>query len=135
MRHPDRQPHELDDVIVFSHDAAQSWRTAREVDGFLASELRLALKTEATVVAPVRDGVPFLGCRIFPHTIRLGRRKLVRWCRRFRDAVRAHEADIEPAPAQLRSLASVHAHVAAFDTGAFRRRVACRLIKGTSAAV
>ncbi len=64
------------------NDKAKRW---------VESERELEIKTEATVVAPESQGVPFLGLRIWPNCWRLRRERFVRsrqtWARR----VRQHE--------------------------------------------
>ncbi len=74
----------MDDVIVFARSKALCWRVHDAVAGWLQTERGLALKDEATIVAPVRDGVPFLGLRIFPSCWRLQHGRLFRTRRRQR---------------------------------------------------
>lgn len=74
----------MDDVIVFAQTKAQCWQVHDAVRAWLEVARGLAIKAEATVVAPVREGVPFLGLRIFPACWRLQHGRLFRTRRRQR---------------------------------------------------
>ena len=50
----------------------------------VSENLKLQLKKKATFIAPVMQGIPFLGFRIFPGIIRLKHDTLVRFKRKFR---------------------------------------------------
>jgi len=63
----------MDDFILFSDEKPELHFLYVKMKNFLGSELQLQLKENATVLAPVTDGVPFLGFRIFPNMIRLKR--------------------------------------------------------------
>lgn len=111
----------MDDLLLFA-DAKRdlrSWEAA--VTEFLSARLRLAVKQEATILAPTSEGVPFLGFRVFPACVRLqgrSRRRLIRGLREAEVALSAGEAD-EDSVAQ--SLSSSFAHVGHADTLAMRR--------------
>ncbi|MEN8217157.1 MAG: hypothetical protein ABFS56_12475 [Pseudomonadota bacterium] len=51
----------------------------------------LSLKPTATLLAPVSEGVPFLGFRIFPQLLRLNRQSLRRFRRRLRRLEQAYQ--------------------------------------------
>jgi len=53
------------------------WKS--QIEPWLSRELGLHLKVSATEIAPTRRGLPFLGYRILPDRIRLGRRALHRF--------------------------------------------------------
>jgi hypothetical protein len=115
----------MDDFLVFG-ERGELRELARHLPELLAERLGLALNDRRSRVMPVRDGVPFLGFRVFPRLIRPNSE---RW-RRFR---RRHEA-IELALVEGRmdqaeaacSLASQFAHLAAFDTHRARRNQIAR---------
>jgi retron-type reverse transcriptase len=114
----------MDDLLLFAPDKPTLHLWLAEIRGFLAERLHLALKDEATLVAPVTEGLPFLGFRIYPRTIRLNQRTR----RRFRHQVRA----IESAASQglldeielANRAASLFAHVSHADAYRLRRQVA-----------
>ena len=66
----------MDDLVFFASTKDVLWQWQKQVEAFTAAELLLRLKPSATVVAPVHEGVAFLGVRIWPCLRRLaGRRK------------------------------------------------------------
>jgi RNA-directed DNA polymerase len=114
----------MDDLLLFAPDKPTLHRWLTAIRRFLAEPLHLQLKEEATVVAPVTQGVSFLGFRVYPRTIRLNQRTH----RRFRRQVRALESaasqglldEIELA----NRAASLFAHVSHADAYRLRRQVA-----------
>lgn len=68
----------MDDILVFTDSKAECWAIHDFVRDWIAAERGLALKEEATIVAPVSEGVPFLGLRIFPGCWRLKRERFLR---------------------------------------------------------
>ena len=70
----------MDDFILFSNSKKELHEWYGKIDHFLASELRLVLKSRATTLSPVSEGLNFLGFRIYPNLIRLqNRTKYRRW--------------------------------------------------------
>lgn len=65
----------MDDILLFGPDRATLRRWRREVDAFAGARLALELKHEVTRLAPVSDGVPFLGFRVWPRLIRFDARR------------------------------------------------------------
>lgn len=61
----------MDDFVAWADDKGQLFELWRESEGFLRDHLKLRIKGEATHVAPVTEGLAFLGMRVFPGTIRL----------------------------------------------------------------
>jgi len=75
----------MDDFLLFAGEKPPLHR-ARALAREVLAGLRLELKEPATFVAPVTEGVPFLGLRIFPGTVRLGhaaRSRAIRGMRRL----------------------------------------------------
>jgi hypothetical protein len=72
-----------DDLLLFAHDKAtlHEWRTALIAR---AATQRLTLHEGRAQVVPVETGLPFLGWRIFPYRLRLKRRNVINFTRRFR---------------------------------------------------
>lgn len=72
-----------DDLLLFANDKARlhEWRAALIAQ---AATLRLVFHTGRAQVVPVATGLPFLGWRIYPYRLRLKRRNVVNFTRRFR---------------------------------------------------
>ena len=124
----------MDDILVFGDDKAVLWEAAAGGRALLEDGLRLTVKRSATVVAPVRDGVQWLGFRVFPGIVRLDRVGAVRLARRVRASMR--RADFSPLQeaAEVGRAGSAIGHAAHADTLAFRRSVVCRLLDDRRAA-
>ena len=117
----------MDDMILLGHDKPSVRDLVDGVEAYLAAELRLEVKHEASILAPVRVGVPFLGFRIWPRQIRLDAARARRFRRRFRALeASASEGRIDE-EAQARSAASLVGWAAQAGTLAFRRSFFARL--------
>ena len=68
----------MDDLLFFADTKANAWRLCDETREWLWRERGLRLKEGATVVAPVGEGVPFLGLRIHPGCWRFKRERFLR---------------------------------------------------------
>jgi len=78
----------MDDFVVWGDSRAGMRETWRRVEEFLTTELRLELKANVSLNR-TSHGMDFLGCRVFPHEVRLARRSKLRFQRKFR----AHELE------------------------------------------
>lgn len=68
----------MDDLLLFGADRQSVAGWAAGVEQFAQEHLHLALKAEATRLAPVGEGIPFLGFRVFPGVVRLDKRRVRR---------------------------------------------------------
>jgi len=73
----------VDDLLLFADNKRQLWAWKRAVQEFLAG-LRLALHERESTVYPVKNGIPFLGFRVYPTHRRLKRANGVSFARRLR---------------------------------------------------
>jgi RNA-directed DNA polymerase len=73
----------MDDLLLLGGSKEELWRWHAAVERFAAEQLRLRLKARATVLAPVTEGIPFLGLRLWPAVRRLGPRRKRRIARRL----------------------------------------------------
>jgi len=80
----------MDDLILFSNEKKILWDAAIRIEAYLRDNLNLDIKKDALLLAPVFQGMPFLGFRIFPGVIRVSRQG---W-RRFRRKVQHREDSI-----------------------------------------
>ncbi len=111
----------MDDLLGFA-DSKRFLREAHDqIRQFLAHELKLELKSRATVLAPVSEGVPFLGLRLWSKLIRLdnaGKRRLVRELRRSAEGLACGLLSENDAVDSLRSRLGHAVHA---DTMSLRR--------------
>ena len=74
----------MDDMVLFADGKAEVWRLHDGVCAWVTEKRGLEVKSERTVIAPVTEGVAFLGLRIFRGGWRLQRTRLLRTRRKFR---------------------------------------------------
>jgi len=112
----------MDDFILFSQEKGHLHSCLEQIRGFLPERLKLELKEKVTRIAPVSEGVPFLGFRVFPNLIRVQRANLVR----FRQKLKQRELDYEAGELEelkfIQSVSSIVAHISHANTLALRRK-------------
>lgn len=113
----------MDDFVLFESTKPRLHQHLAAVRHFLNESLRLRLKTKATRVAPVTEGLALLGFRLFPGTIRLQARGLTRSRRRVRARERAYLAGEIDDRLLSTSVNSMIAHMAHADTLSVRRQL------------
>ena len=111
----------MDDVILFGPDKVAVRDLASRVEAFVVSELRLEVKHEVSIVAPVHVGVPFLGFRIWPRLLRLDSSRVRRLRARFRALETSFEAGAIDEEVRLRSACSLVGWAAQADSLVLRR--------------
>ena len=81
------------------------------------------MKKSATLVAPVLQGVPYLGFRIFPGVTRLNRKSLMRFRRKIRQNEKWYREGKIDEDRLARSAASLVGHVRHANTFRLRRDI------------
>ncbi|MCB0565207.1 MAG: RNA-directed DNA polymerase [Lewinellaceae bacterium] len=112
----------VDDFLLFASDKSRLHQAREAVRSFLAQELRLLLHPRKCEVFPVRDGVTFLGQRIFLTHRRLRRENVQRFRRRLRlrlEQLRKGELSAAKLECQLNSWLG---HARQADTWRLRRK-------------
>ena len=74
----------MDDFICFANSKRELWDLLVKIDEFVVQILKVELKEKLTQIAPVTEGIPFLGFRIFPQIIRIKRENLLRMKNRIK---------------------------------------------------
>jgi RNA-directed DNA polymerase len=113
----------MDDFISFSDDKDSLRHLLAEIERFVRGELKLELKHTVTTLAPVSEGVPFLGFRIFPGVIRIKRENLVRMSQRVKRKEELYMAGRITEAKLVQSVGSIVAHVSHVNSLAARRRI------------
>lgn len=112
----------MDDFVLFADDKELLKARLDDIQEFLANSLKLELKEKATRLAPVTEGVPFLGFWVYPRLIRIQRSNLVR----FRRKLRKRECEFRDGRISEKQLAasvsSMLAHVSHADSLGLRRK-------------
>ncbi len=90
---------------------------------FIENNLLLEIKDDVTRIAPIHQGLPFLGLRIFPNLIRLQRSNLVRIMRKIAKRERQFRKGAIDEDFLIRSVGSMLAHISHADTYHLRRDI------------
>ena len=106
----------MDDFAVFADSKPELHRGLAAVREFLHATLRLELREERTLLAPVTQGVPFLGFRVFPGVVRLDGRKLARMRRKVRQREAEHRFGRINEEELARSVRGMVGHVCHIDS-------------------
>lgn len=110
----------MDDLLLFADEKYTLQDAYERIEHYLQMNLSLELKTGGILLAPVFQGLPFLGFRIFPGVIRATRRG---W-RRFRNKILARteqlSGDAIGYEVWHRSVASLIGHLQQADTRSLR---------------
>lgn len=73
----------VDDVVILHPDKRELWKMLEEIDIFLRSELRLQLNNK-TAIRPIRQGIEFVGYRIWSTHRKLKKKTAKRMKRRLK---------------------------------------------------
>ena len=113
----------MDDFAVFANSKPELHRALSALREFLRATLRLELRAERTLLAPVTQGVPFLGFRVFPGVVRLDGRKLARMRRRVRDREEAYRLGRIDEQELAQSVQGMVGHVGHIDSLRARKQL------------
>jgi hypothetical protein len=113
----------MDDFVLFANDKHSLAQALVAIDAWLAAELRLRLKPTATILAPVTQGLPFLGFRVYRGMRRLRPENLRRTRARLRQRRHQLEAGEVDEQQYADSVRAVVAHLRHGNTMQLRRRL------------
>ena len=111
----------MDDMLVFGDDKADLHRALAAARGFMDERLRLELKESAVLLAPVSQGIPFLGFRVFPRLMRLQRAGWARFQSKVRQREQAYRHGTLDEAGLVQSVQSLLGHVQHANTLRLRR--------------
>ncbi|MGE3538492.1 MAG: reverse transcriptase domain-containing protein [Candidatus Tectimicrobiota bacterium] len=111
----------MDDFLVLADDKPSLHATLAAIRIFLQDTLHLALKDEVVYIAPVSQGVPFVGFRIYPGMVKLARPQWVRFTRRVQAQETRYHGGLIDEETLARSVTSMIGHTLHADTLAARR--------------
>lgn len=117
----------MDDILLFAHDKEDVRWLGEQAGLFLGDTLHVEVKDEATVIAPVHVGIPFLGFRIWPRLIRFDGARARRFRRHFRALERARIGGLTSEEEAARRAQSLFGWAAQAQTFHFRRTFLARL--------
>lgn len=112
----------MDDSIALSRNKGRLHQVLEEVRSFLNEKLKLKLKEKVVRIAPVTEGIPFLGFRIYPDMVRLQRSHLIRWRRRLRKKHELFNKGLITKETLIASVQSTIAHITHSNSLTLRRK-------------
>lgn len=113
----------MDDFICFSDSKEHLQTLLNEIRAFLRIELKLELKEKVVKIAPVSEGVPFLGFRVYPNLIRLQRPNLIRFRKKLRSLKLCRSRNLITEGQMICSVQSLYGHVIHANTLCMRRKM------------
>jgi len=113
----------MDDFIVFCDEKADLHLLHSRISAFLRDELELELKKKATKLAPVSEGIPFLGFRIFSNLIRIKHENKKRALNTLRSRTKAFQTGKITEEKYSRSLISITEHLKTGNTYNLRKDI------------
>ena len=119
----------MDDFISFSNDKSFLKDLLPKIEQFIGKNLGLELKEKATLIAPVSEGVPFLGFRTFPGVIRIQRQNLIRMRRKIRKKEKLYLQGKLSEKSLVQSVHSIVGHVAHVNSVNVRRDIFAESLK------
>jgi len=111
----------MDDMLLFGRSKQGLGSLLSSIELFLRDRLKLRLKAEATVLAPVSEGIPFLGFRIFPGLVRIQGKTLRRFRRRLKIMERLYAREEIKIEHLALSVQSMIAHISHANTKRLRQ--------------
>jgi len=102
----------MDDVIILGDSKEKLWAWRNSIDQFLLSELELDLNKK-TCIRPIRDGIEFVGYRIFPTHVVLRKQTTLhikRSLKKVQEQYHDYEITMEDAFASLQSYLGMFCH-------------------------
>ncbi|MDA1190067.1 MAG: reverse transcriptase/maturase family protein [Candidatus Poribacteria bacterium] len=115
----------VDDFALFGDDKSQLWEWKSAVIERL-QRLRLTIHESQAQVAPVKDGIPWLGFVVYPDHRRLKRRNVVKFTRRLRRNLDLYDKDAISFAELDASVKGWVNHVRYADTWGLRQHVFSR---------
>ncbi len=113
----------MDDFICFADSKKELWDLLSKIDRFVIKNLNLELKETVTQIAPVSEGIPFLGFRVFPQIIRIKRENLSRMKNKIRTRERQYKSGQLSERDLINSVGSIVAHVKHVNSLSIRRNI------------
>ena len=106
----------MDDLVLWADEKSTLRDAADRIAVFLHNRLFLRVKEGGLLLAPVLQGLPFLGFRIFPGVVRIDRRGWRRFRRKAMATDRKLSSGAVDHDAWQRSMASLVGHMQQADT-------------------
>ncbi|NUM35017.1 MAG: RNA-directed DNA polymerase [Candidatus Brocadiae bacterium] len=112
----------MDDLLLFSREKILLSDALQEIQMFVEEKLDLRLNVAATILAPVKEGIPFLGFRLYPGITWIQKKRWRRCKKKFLDCYRLYsKGKISPTSISMK-LASMIEYLSYGNTCALRKK-------------
>lgn len=116
----------MDDMLLMSSQKNLLWSAFQDIVIFIQDRLELKLKEKATCLAPIVQGIPFLGYKIYPNKVWIQKKN---W-RRFKRKFMARQEDFRQAKISseklARSVSGMLNYLSYANTGALLKKFLAR---------
>ncbi len=113
----------MDDLLMFGRDKSEMWEQKAAIGRFARRTLKLKVKDRATVVAPVTEGIPWLGFRVFPGITRIDRHGRKRFGRKITRSIKSANSGYLHEDIEVAAAASLCGHLAQASTLRLRQEI------------
>lgn len=101
----------MDDFLIIHPDKARLRYLRDEIGSFLDRELGLELHPRKTIIRNVREGIPFVGYRIFYDHMMVRGSTLIRMRKKYRKTVKASKKGTVSEESLKRTQSSIRGHL------------------------
>ncbi len=101
----------MDDFLIIHPDKAHLRHVRNEIGTFLNRNLGLELHPKKTIIRNVREGIPFVGYRIFYDHVMVRGSTLIRMRKKYRKAVKLSKKGLVSEESLKRTQASIRGHL------------------------
>ena len=111
----------MDDMLLLAEDKITLWSAFQEIYLYLKDELTLKLNEKAIRLAPVNQGIPFLGFKIYPHKIFILKKNWKRFKKKFLKQQQRYINGKITKETLIQSIASMTDYICQADTSNLRK--------------
>jgi len=112
----------MDDLLLAAKEKVILWKAYQEIDLFLRESLGLYINFPATHLAPVSQGAPFLGFKIYPEKMLLQKKNWKRFKDRYLQRARQWKQGEISSEKLVQSIASMEGFLAIGNTYRLRKK-------------
>jgi len=120
----------MDDFLVFSDNIENLHIALASINNFLSQELKLRIKENEIMIAPVTEGIPFLGFRIYKNLIRVRNNNLRRTVKKLASKVKNYNDGIIDINKLESSVNSMLGHLKHGNTLNLRKKLFYNTLEG-----
>jgi retron-type reverse transcriptase len=113
----------MDDMLLFGNSKNELWKAESDIRLYLNNFLNLQVKQNRTVIAPVTEGIPWLGFRVYSGLIRLDRSARKRFARKLASSQKRAGQSMHSDEKEVSRSASLCGHTVHANCRMLRRNI------------